>query len=1007
MYYSCVFCIYSCYNLSMSLRGFRRFSTFVIFVFAFSLSSGAFSFAEGEDDSIEVEAAVLPVLSISAPDRARVNVSPGGPASQARIPFTFSSNNSYGFYFSITTNTPASSVDDYRANSLINEYDSSFVFRPISEDVESLAAFEDNTWGCSMSDETNYHALPALGGTGFDGIYSGPIVNNGRYLDCAAKASKFQAAGDYSTTILFRMTSNVVPDTILSINFMQQVDDVVIASMEEGRSYQLADGRDGKIYWVTKMQDGRVWMTQNLDYDLKKNGVYLSDWGRLYPENEDAYANSNDVLYKDGGNYYYDTETGSLKDASVLAFNDEKTHYKIGSFYNITTAGRNSSDYSYVSNLCPFGWTLQDSSLSVRSYGSNLLPSLSNFYNHDLSETMYFVPMGFIDSNGELSGVGTKSYYLVDDAENVDFDSMPDTSGGFVRCVSAKPYTYTIYYRNYYHPEDVTDLVTKSVYSSNSSETMQVDVPNPSFYDATFIGWGNYLNLTADTYTYGDTVSFSDSYNRKESSEGSNAGGTTYLYAIFDKTFTQPESTYEHENYNGFGTISDATYMQDVTPEVVSNSLVNETATLIDARDGKEYIVKKLSDENVWMMRNLDLDLSAERTLTPADSNVSIDRTLVKDGSNIIQNHETAGDDYNINFGSRYNYPAAFAGSVSGSLTPFSEISESICPKGWVLPSFNNRSRVFLGDVPNREVFDGSVSGYNSSSFNVYVASVATSTVAANGKVRRYGFNDTISSEFDVYVRCVAAAKPTSSKTILDIEYMQEMKPEICSASSIGSSAKLTDKRDGIKYIVRKTDDGNCWMMQNLNYDANKSNSNYNISFYNYYDPGSVLSANTDFDLIDGAASSPNYVSFRVYRQSTAYDSDQTNASFANNSLIYLPNRTFFNDFYDESSAFKVASVGGVYSFGMATMRTYKNNSDASSSVCPRGWRLPTADDPIIPDVDFSRLTIGLSSDGRYAKEDELYITSTMRNNMPCYAGVSGAICNSGQNLHRVRCLAR
>lgn len=69
-------------------------------------------------------------------------------------------------------------------------------------------------------------------------------------------------------------------------------------------------------------------------------------------------------------------------------------------------------------------------------------------------------------------------------------------------------------------------------------------------------------------------------------------------------------------------------------------------------------------------------------------------------------------------------------------------------------------------------------------------------------------------------------------KTMFDIEYMQEMTPEICDASptpvaflqdgSLNTAVPethLTDARDGTSYTVRKLADGNCWMSENLRFN--------------------------------------------------------------------------------------------------------------------------------------------------------------------------------------------
>ncbi len=74
-------------------------------------------------------------------------------------------------------------------------------------------------------------------------------------------------------------------------------------------------------------------------------------------------------------------------------------------------------------------------------------------------------------------------------------------------------------------------------------------------------------------------------------------------------------------------------YMQDMTNDICTKtgeiSVGSEiTKRLIDIRDGKQYWVAKLADQNCWMTQNLALDLTAGETLSPATSDVSRDWTV-------------------------------------------------------------------------------------------------------------------------------------------------------------------------------------------------------------------------------------------------------------------------------------------------------------------------------------------------------------------------------------------
>ena len=69
--------------------------------------------------------------------------------------------------------------------------------------------------------------------------------------------------------------------------------------------------------------------------------------------------------------------------------------------------------------------------------------------------------------------------------------------------------------------------------------------------------------------------------------------------------------------------LTELTYMQEMTPEICASSQENDTTRLIDVRDGKYYWVAKLADGGCWMTQNLDLDLTSGQELTPDTSDVS------------------------------------------------------------------------------------------------------------------------------------------------------------------------------------------------------------------------------------------------------------------------------------------------------------------------------------------------------------------------------------------------
>ena len=188
--------------------------------------------------------------------------------------------------------------------------------------------------------------------------------------------------------------------------------------------------------------------------------------------------------------------------------------------------------------------------------------------------------------------------------------------------------------------------------------------------------------------------------------------------------------------------------MQEMTSTICADAAENDTAQLTDTRDGKKYWVTKLADGNCWMTQNLDLDLSTSKALTPDDSDVSSNWTptnsTLADGTQTTTDYTavwswnlgdyvlttpnagtscgTSGisdfgdctgvgfqsiagmapmtdgnatdvisdNTYNAHYhvGNHYTWNAATAGT-GGTITS-TNATDSICPKGWQLPTSNN-----------------------------------------------------------------------------------------------------------------------------------------------------------------------------------------------------------------------------------------------------------------------------------------------------------------------------
>ena len=189
------------------------------------------------------------------------------------------------------------------------------------------------------------------------------------------------------------------------------------------------------------------------------------------------------------------------------------------------------------------------------------------------------------------------------------------------------------------------------------------------------------------------------------------------------------------------GSWEEIKYMQHMTSDICAMANIGDAKRLIDVRDGKKYWVGRLVDGNCWMTQNLDLDFVAGKELTSATSNVrrswdpgtttfTSDNPFDGDPNDAlavfswdpgeivwrksgnqwqdvstgwtpleaIDTDDNPIDASNKNYdahylaGNYYTYEAAVAGSG-----PYYEGTalESICPKGWYLPSSSSRSGGF------------------------------------------------------------------------------------------------------------------------------------------------------------------------------------------------------------------------------------------------------------------------------------------------------------------------
>ena len=266
--------------------------------------------------------------------------------------------------------------------------------------------------------------------------------------------------------------------------------------VDSQNTLKLVDTRDNKLYYVTKLQDGHCWMTQNLDLDLAhtttltSNDTDLNDntlsgayqvnykyedgvikWTpqnttRNYAAGTGAWSSSNNIAYSlDPGDWYWNANddtptcnylTTTCADFSQTPYSNNGNHGHVGNYYNwsaaiasdstsgLTTDTRSDTNKTPKNSICPKGWKLP-------YFGS--IGTLNTLYNSGVNYSdqrlvgnpLYLVRAGSYQSGNTITDSGKRGDYWYNN-------------------VRSNGYAYgTIFSRN----EVKTDYVFNSSYTIN------------------------------------------------------------------------------------------------------------------------------------------------------------------------------------------------------------------------------------------------------------------------------------------------------------------------------------------------------------------------------------------------------------------------------------------------------------------------------------------------------------------------------------------------------------
>ena len=168
------------------------------------------------------------------------------------------------------------------------------------------------------------------------------------------------------------------------------------------------------------------------------------------------------------------------------------------------------------------------------------------------------------------------------------------------------------------------------------------------------------------------------------------------------------------------------------------------------------------------------------------------------------------------------------------------------------------------------------------------------------------------------------------TESISQLTYMQDFKnltaeqrTSVLNSMSYNTTYSLIDNRDNKTYQVAKLKDGNIWMAENLDLGKNTlttdlNNANTNLLFTN------TTITSTAFNSWIKSSGTRSFTTAELIPLTTSNTSDNLEIDSASNT----PYGTLYN--YCAISAGTICSGGGY------------NDYNATSDLCPAGWRLPT-----------------------------------------------------------------
>ena len=351
------------FNISFRLTtNFSIFSLFLIFGFTIlSIFAPIFGSNATNNSTQELAAEINPVISLSAPTELSFNINPtaAGVFDSKELKVNISTNAIKGYELYFSSEDEQTNMK-HTTPSITQSISSTFTGSLTSTNMQN------NTWGYSLNN-TDFKSIPKkTEQVKLKDLNTYPTpAERTQSIYFGVKADTTLPSGTYEKNVVFTAIAHANPPkpqkTLYRISTMQQMTSEICAAtttpnktataLDTDGSHHgdpnyvptktLVDTRDNNTYTVSKLADGKCWMTQNLRIIDKTITPADSDVTTNYtiPASSisgfDTYNTSNAYVDSDGGFYAWYTATAGTG-----------------------TQARSTDGQNTTASICPKGWRL-------------------------------------------------------------------------------------------------------------------------------------------------------------------------------------------------------------------------------------------------------------------------------------------------------------------------------------------------------------------------------------------------------------------------------------------------------------------------------------------------------------------------------------------------------------------------------------------------------------------------------------------------------------------------